>query len=131
MDIIGRRFILSIGFIVGGIILVLFPIAAPSEGLYIACGVVFFLFTSLVEDNPLIMDYVIKEDRGKAFSSTIMGLSVGVLLSFNVLYEFTRNLDPMISWSILGGIYFMTGVMGLTFIKEPVDIDKKEGTLCF
>jgi hypothetical protein len=94
------------------------------------CGVFFFLFTSIQEDNPLIMDYVIKEDRGKAFGYTIMGVCAGILLSLNFLYEFTRKLDPLLSWSIMGGIYVFTGVICMIFIREPVDIEKKEETVC-
>lgn len=59
-----------------------------------------------------------------------MGVCAGILMSFNVLYVYTRKLDPLISWSILGGIYVFTGAICFMFIREPVDIEKKEGTVC-
>tara|TARA_B110000285_G_scaffold194551_1_gene224269 strand:+ start:266 stop:481 length:216 start_codon:yes stop_codon:yes gene_type:complete len=66
LDIAGRRMIFTVTFMVAGAMLIVTPLSAPNQGLYIACGVIFFLFASVQEDNPLIMDYVIKEDRGKA-----------------------------------------------------------------
>ena len=57
----------------------------------------------------------------------MLGVAVGVLGSVNVFYEFTRTLSPLISWSIMGGIYIFTGILCFVFIREPVDIEKKEG----
>jgi MFS family permease len=75
------------------------------------------------------MDYVIKADRGKAYGYTVMGVCIGVLLSLNALYAFTRKLDPLISWSIMGSLYVFIGIICIICIREPVDIEKKESSV--
>ena len=69
------------------------------------------------------MDYVIKEDRGKAISYTIMGITLGVIVSLNVVFTLIKNLDPTLGWGIMGGLYVLFAFILLSIIKEPVDID--------
>ena len=77
------------------------------------------------------MDYVIKEDRGKAISYTIMGVSLGVIVGLNGVLYFVRGLDPLLGWSIMGGLYVLFSFILLGIIKEPVDIEKKTEGICF
>lgn len=81
-------------------------------------------------NNPLVMDYVIKEDRGKAFSYATMGVSLGVIVSLNGVFHFIKDIDPLIGWSIMGGLYILFGFILLSMIREPVDIEKNTDTIC-
>ena len=49
--------------------------------MYVLVGCLFNIGTASIGNNPLILDYVIKEDRGKAISVYTMGLSLGVIVS--------------------------------------------------
>ena len=80
-DIFGRRKTLFFAMFFTGCSLFLFPIGAPKLYLYVIAGCLFNLGTAAINNNPLILDYVIKEDRGKAISLSIMGISLGVIVS--------------------------------------------------
>jgi hypothetical protein len=59
-----------------------------------------------------------------------MGLSLGFILSFDVIFPLLRNLDPLIGWSILGGIYITFSVILAFLIREPPDIEKNTDPIC-
>jgi len=76
------------------------------------------------------MDYVIKQDRGKAAAIIITALSLGVITSFQVLFRFIKDIDAEIAWSIMGGLMIFFSIIYFTIIKEPVDIEKNTNSLC-
>ena len=80
--------------ILASAILVLFPLVSPNQMLYIVCGSTYTLLTSPVNYAPLVADYVMKDSIGKATAFSLMGLSIGVIFSLGVLFQFTKDLDP-------------------------------------
>ena len=78
----------------GGLSLVFFPIVAPSQTGFIACVFIFGVCVGGLGQTPIIQDYVEKESYGRAYAFAEMGLSIGVVLSLSVLFEFTKDLDP-------------------------------------
>jgi hypothetical protein len=59
-DIVGRRWLIFIGYFGTGLSLFIFPLGSPDLKIYIAAGVMFNLFVSIQQCAPLVMDYVIK-----------------------------------------------------------------------
>ena len=107
------------------------PFGSPSTNFYIAAGVGFNLFVSVQQASPLVLDYVIKEDRGKALSYATMGVSLGVIISLNGVFNLIKDIDPLIGWSIMGGLYIFFGFIMFIIIREPVDLEKKTTSVCF
>ena len=94
------------------------------------CGSGYTLLTNPVNYAPLVPDYVMKESIGKAMAFSLMGLSIGVIFSLGVLFEFTKDLDPKYSWRIMAFIMVLFAIGTLFMISEPPEkIDKSQG-LC-
>ena len=100
-DIFGRKYTIYYIVLLSGFTLVLFPTFAPDKGGYIFCAVIYNFFVTPVTNNPLIQDYVCKESRSRAVSFSFMGLSLGVITSLAILFEFTKDADPSIAWGIM------------------------------
>jgi hypothetical protein len=66
---------------------------------------------------------VIKEDRGKAISLGVMGLSLGVIVSLQGLFNLTKDMDPLLAWSIMGGLLIFFSFIMYVSVREPVDIE--------
>jgi len=111
-----------------GVILILFPIVAPSVGMYIVVAVIMNLVLQPVGMSPLIQDYVVKESQGSALSFSMMGLSLGVIMSLSVLFQFTKTLDPMVSWGFMSIIMILFALSLLVIVTEP-KLPKKDMSL--
>lgn len=49
----------------------------------------------------------------------MMGLSLGVIMCLSVLFQLTKNLDPMVSWGIMSIIQILFSISLLYIVKEP------------
>ena len=58
-----------------------------------------------------------------------MGLSLGVIISLSVLFEFTKNMDPQHSWGILSMLMVIFGLIMLFMIEEPPEGISQEPVL--
>ena len=67
----------------------LYPLGAPHLWILVTGGSLFGLGLDLIGANTLVVDYVEKKDRVKALSLSMMGVCAGVILSNQVLLEFT------------------------------------------
>lgn len=67
-DIFGRKFSVYIMLLMGGLIMVFFPIVAPDKNLFILCFTLFGVCVSPLSLTPLVQDYVMKESYGKALA---------------------------------------------------------------
>ena len=85
-DIFGRRFSIFFMLILGGLSLALIPLAAPSHFGWTICILMVNMFTGPLASHPLIQDYVEKDSYGKAQAFSIMGMSLGVIISLSVLF---------------------------------------------
>lgn len=59
-----------------------------------------------------------------------MGVSLGVIVSLNGLFYFIKDMDPLVGWGIMGGLYILFAFILLAIIREPVDIEKKTDGIC-
>ena len=76
--------------------------------------------------SPIIQDYVVTESYGKAQAFSLMGLSLGVIISLSVIFEFTKNLDPQYSWGIMSALTAIFAMVVLFMIDEPPEGIKQE-----
>lgn len=72
------------------------PLTAPSTNMYIFVQVLEGLTSMQVLFTPLIQDYTAVDSRGKAFSLTMMGVSLGTITAMWGLVKYTEELDPKI-----------------------------------
>jgi len=125
-DIYGRKIILFISFFFCGVSMIGYPLSAPSKTWFLVSTCFFFTFMSPIGDNPLIMDYVCKESRGRAISIGIMGVSLGIVLSLNVIFKYTVEINPLISWGIMGVILCAFAISLLFIVQEPKNFKENE-----
>ena len=59
----------------------------------------------------------------------MMGLSLGVIISLSVLFEFTKNMDPQHSWGVLSMLMVIFGLIMLFMIEEPPEGISQEPVL--
>ena len=128
-DIFGRQMTLFTMIVFSGFVLVLYPIVSPSGTLYILCSCLYNLIISPITNNPLVQDYCVKESRGQAVSFSMMGLYLGVIMSLSVLFEFSKDIDPVIAWGLMSVIQISFGISVLWIVKDPVVIADKENSL--
>jgi hypothetical protein len=53
-----------------------------------------------------------------------MGYTCGAVVTLSILFEYTKELDPKISWSIIGGMCILFAFITLCMVKEPPDAKK-------
>ena len=119
-DIFGRKYTIFLSFVFVGLSLMLYPLGAPKENLFIFAGCVMNFFKAPLLNNPIVNDYVCKESRGTAFSFGFMGWNLANLISYMILYEYTKDLDPMPQWAIPSGIMVLFGLTCLCLLNEPI-----------
>ena len=94
-DIFGRKYTVFLSMICVGLSLMLYPLGAPSETNFIIAGCILNFFKAPLLNNPIVNDYVCKSSRGAAFSFGFMGWNLASIVSFMVLYEYTKDMDPI------------------------------------
>lgn len=83
------------------------------------CGSVFTFLCSPVNYAPLVPDYVDNDQIGKGVAFSLMGMNLGIIISLGVLFQFTKDLDPLISWRIMGGVMLVFSILMACMISEP------------
>ena len=68
--------------------------------------------------NPLINDCIEKETRGKATMMQMVGYFLGEMFSMAVLFNLTKDMAPLISFSITSCTIFVVGIILILFTKE-------------
>ena len=126
-DICGVKWTLFTGTFFAGASLMLYPLGAPHLWILVTGGSLFGLGLDLIGANTLVVDYVEKKDRGKALSLSMMGVCAGVILSNQVLLEFTRDLDPLLAWAIMAGMMVAFSISMLLTLSEPQNRQKAVG----
>lgn len=122
-DIFGRKYTVFISLICVGLSLMLYPLGAPHEKYFILAGCVMNFFKAPLLNNPIVNDYVCKESRGTALSFGFMGWNLANIVSFMILYEYTKDLDPMPQWSIPTGLMIFFAFTCLCLIDEPKSLN--------
>jgi len=125
-DIVGVRYTLCLATFFAGFGLMFYPLGAPHLWILVTGVCLFRLGADLIGANTLIIDYVEKKSRAKALSFSFMGVCAGVVLSNLVLVHFTRDLDPLITWSIMSGMMIAFSITMFLTLSEPKNRVKRE-----
>ena len=88
-DVTGRKVLLGVGLGGMGFILTLLPAFVSSILSLTVLRVLFGLFVNIALFNPLILDYVLPESRGRGYSIALAGVTAGLLLA----YGFVKLID--------------------------------------
>jgi MFS family permease len=110
----------------GGMFLAFVPAVAPSKIGFIGCLFLFNLCFGPLSTPPIIQDYVEKESYGKAQAFSLMGLSIGVIGSLSVVFEYSKDLDPQYSWGLMSILTIIFAFILLLIIDEPPEGIKRE-----
>lgn len=85
-DLLGRKITIGISFVLFVIALTWMPFTAPSLPTLIFTRILVGIALSIQLGNPLIIDYVIMESRGKATVFQNAGFVLGQLLGMGLLF---------------------------------------------
>lgn len=85
-DLAGRKITIAVSFVLFVIALAAMPYTAPSLGLLIFTRILVGIALSIQLGNPLLIDYVTKECRGKATVLQNGGFILGQLLGMGLLF---------------------------------------------
>jgi sugar phosphate permease len=68
--------------------------------------------------NPCIPDYVKKESRGRAVVLQMFGSLMGEVMAMTVLFRYTSEIEPKISFTIAASCTLSVGVMVFFFVRD-------------
>ena len=91
-DILGRKWTLVLCQIIGAVITFLFPVCSPSIIAFTVLRVLFQCIFVPIIGNPLVIDYVVVQARGKATAMQNQGALAGNLLSVAALFTLTSKM---------------------------------------
>lgn len=122
-DIVGRKYTLLACFLFSSASSFVIPFTSPYLYSWFLIIRIFFGVSQVsIYANPLINDYVEKEYRGRAHAIQNFGITIGSLISTGILFNFTSDLDPRLSFSIVALLNLVFGISIFLMVKEPVDI---------
>jgi MFS family permease len=106
-DILGRRWTVSIMFLLAAASTVPFPYGASITNtanqiiMYDILKIIVNVTSLALIMSPFINDYVVVQDRGRAMGLMNTGLVIGALSSVGILYTLTSKLSYNISFTLL------------------------------
>ena len=75
------------------LLLFLIPYSAPSITWLCVCRIIIQIAANGINANPLILDYVKKESRGRAVSMIFIGILLGEAFAVAILLEYSKYLE--------------------------------------
>lgn len=86
-----------------------------------------FMASPILQSSPLMQDYVEKESMAKANSFSMMGLSLGVMVSLAGLFELTLNMNPRYAWGMISTIMIIFAFSSLYLVSDTYAVsDSKD-----
>lgn len=131
-ELLGRKFTISLSYLLTGIIFILIPYTKPYFWLLALMRCAIGVTMAGPISHPLINDYVRKNSRGKAIALNGLGTVFGEVMAMGVLLKLSKKLTYEAAFALTGSIViFWSGYYSL-FIKNPnlrtiqKKIDKKQ-----
>lgn len=118
-DMIGRRAVIFICFLLIGTCVILIPHTGPNLNVL---QVVFVFWATIFEPlimNPLIPDYVDPASLGRGVALFQIGINSGTLLANLVMIDMTKQFGESIGWGIAGGTSLLFCLVTLLMVVEP------------
>ncbi len=119
-DLFGRRWTIGGTLLMASFTLTFLPYAAPSIPLMISLRFCMSMAFCALNSQPLIIDYVVKEFRGRAIAISNMGLIIGDLLTFVILLNITKSMNEYSKFLTFTISLASFAVTLLILIKEPL-----------
>jgi MFS family permease len=92
-DIFGRRALILASTATNAAVLYFIPYTSPSLLQLQMCLILVRICLSVIHANPLIVDYIKKDSRGKAIAFTNMGIVVGEFFSMGLMLSLTIEMS--------------------------------------
>ena len=92
-DLVGRRIMSVIAFLIGAGSTIMFPAVSPSILGYDIARILFVQSLFIMIANPFINDYVQVQSRGLATSFQMVGLTLGNLISVTCIFTLTEHIE--------------------------------------
>ena len=119
-EILGRNLVLTVSYLLTGVVYVWMPYTAPNyTWLIVSRCCIAFTFAPPIS-HPLVNDYIVKKYRGRAASLNGMGVIIGELFSMGVLLKFTEDMTYYDAFVIVA---FVIWAFTLYFYCYVVDVD--------
>lgn len=104
-DIFGRRWTITISLLLSSVAMAAIPWTAPYLFPWLFVVKCFSAFViNIPICNPLVADYIAKEDIGKASSLNSIGAILGEVLSMGVLFKLTANMNEKSAFGVAGAV---------------------------
>ena len=121
-DVFGRRIPLQLGLIFTGIAIINLPLIAPSLEYFVFFFLLINILIQAVISQPLNIDYVLKQSQGKVVALGQMGEAFGNMIAAIIFFYHPDNFDIPASFTTIGVIILIFGVITPFIIIEAPDI---------
>ena len=118
-EIIGRRETLAFGYLCTAVITIFLPHTAPDLTMHLWLRCLFAMAMAPGTSYPLVNDYIIKKDRGKAIALSGIGIVFGELFAMGVLLKMTEGMSYNISFAVIGVVSFLIAVFFWVAVENP------------
>ena len=118
-ELLGRKFTISVSYILTGIIFFLIPYSKPHFWLLAVMRCAIGITMSGPISHPLINDYVCKNSRGKAIAVNGLGTVFGEVIAMGVLLKLSKSMTYEAAFALTGSIIVAWGFYYSVFIKNP------------
>ena len=118
-ELLGRKFTISLSYILTGIIFFLIPYTKPYFWFLAIMRCAIGVTMSGPISHPLINDYVRKNSRGKAIALNGLGQVFGEVMAMGVLLKLSKKMTYEAAFALTGSIIIAWGLFFAIFIKNP------------
>ena len=122
MDKFGRRSLMTLMVLGWSITLAIMPLLAPNKLLFIANTMSLNLFYLPMMYNPLTQDYVHKDSLGRMLTLSSMAALVGLIFGLLVVFEYSKDIDPLYAYAVMGVIGIFLTITTVFMVCEPKDV---------
>jgi MFS family permease len=129
-DMFGRKRILVFCLFSLCFMLALVPRMAPSLFWLRIVRILFGMSQTVIGGNPLVVDYVKKDSRGRASALANFGILLGECVCMMILVQYTKKLDSDLAFFLASLVLITMSLPLLIMIREP-DLSAKESNSKF
>lgn len=118
-ELAGRKITIFFSFITTAFILYALPYTAPSYSLLVLCRCGIGITMAPPLSNPLVSDYIMKKQRGKAVALSNIGIILGEVVSMGVLFNLTKAMGYQDAFYVSAISCATSGFLFLFIVKDP------------
>ena len=118
-ELLGRKFTISVSYVLTGIIFFIIPYTKPHFWFLAVMRCAVGVTMAGPISHPLINDYVRKNSRGKAIALNGLGSVCGEVIAMGVLLRLSKSMTYEAAFALTGSIIIGWGMYFWVFIKNP------------